>query len=157
MKCVVGGHGVAQRLTGGSARDAERSDGGMSDGAHAVLECHGLRKRFGDFLAVNDGGTPTEPADIRDLMRLMIPAMRADLRASRRDLPDARPLTCPIRAYGGSDDSLASPRWLARWSPTQRFSLRTFAGGHFYLTSNSRALVQDIASNLWIDTWQATA
>lgn len=53
------------------------------------------------------GRTPTEVVDIRDLMRLMIPTLRADLRATRHDMPDQRPLTCPIRAYGGFADSLA--------------------------------------------------
>ncbi len=96
------------------------------------------------------GGTPTDLVDIRDLMRLMIPTLRADLRATREDITDGRPLACPIRAYGGSDDSLAGTAWLERWShlTTRRFSMRTFAGGHFYLNANSRALVQDIASTV---------
>lgn len=97
------------------------------------------------------GGTPRPLAAIRDLMRLMLPTLRADLRLSARYHPAPRSrLTCPIRAYGGADDPVANPMWLERWSQftTAPFSMRTFAGGHFYTAVNPHLLIDDIAAQL---------
>jgi medium-chain acyl-[acyl-carrier-protein] hydrolase len=47
----------------------------------------------------------------------------------------AGPLPCPIIVYGGREDSEVTPAELCGWGEqaTERFQLRLFPGGHFFL------------------------
>jgi surfactin synthase thioesterase subunit/glycosyltransferase involved in cell wall biosynthesis len=69
-------------------------------------------------------------------LNAVLPALRADTRLYRHYIyrPEP-PLDCPIRAYGGCDDSNIAADQLEAWAgeTTVSFAIRRFAGGHFYL------------------------
>ncbi|HEX4460901.1 MAG TPA: alpha/beta fold hydrolase [Polyangia bacterium] len=97
------------------------------------------------------GGTPAEVLAHDELMALLLPRLRSDLRACEtyRYRPDA-PLDCPLTALGGHDDRAITPERLAAWASetTAPFALRLFAGGHFFVESARPAVLDFIAATL---------
>lgn len=94
-------------------------------------------------------GTPGEVVANDELMSLLLPILRADLRmlsAYQRLAPDV--LACAVRAYGGAEDQLAAPEWIGRWRWLTRgpFRQRTFPGGHFYLHDRPADLLAELAT-----------
>ncbi len=91
--------------------------------------------------------------DDPDLRDLVLPALLADYAAVetyRR--ADVQPLGCPVVSYAGADDPVVSPADVAGWgdwsaAPTARAGgpdssrggrrHRTFAGGHFFVTTDA--------------------
>ena len=67
---------------------------------------------------------------------MAIAAARIDLQMCATD-EEAEPVTlsCPIHAFGGSDDPLVTDFELDEWRSrtTGEFSVHILAGGHFYL------------------------
>lgn len=63
--------------------------------------------------------------------------------------PDAT-VTCPIAAYIGDDDEIATPEKVKPWAErtTGEFTLREFPGHHFYLGDHLPELVADIEGKL---------
>lgn len=61
-----------------------------------------------------------------------------------------KPLDCPICAYGGLDDACVSKEGLIAWRSESRgaFKLRFFPGGHFFLHTARRSLVEAISRDL---------
>ncbi|MBL8341590.1 MAG: thioesterase [Rubrivivax sp.] len=90
------------------------------------------------FIAAIDqryGGIPAEILQHRDVLELLLPALRADMAAIENHRHEPGPtLPCPIAMFGGHDDTRAGPDLLAPWQEqTQaRTLMRQFAGGHFY-------------------------
>ena len=81
-------------------------------------------------------GIPAEVLDNADLMRVVMPALRADAALYRRYVyTEDVPLGCPIRAYGGAADPNVGREHLEGWAEqtSSSFAVRVFAGGHFYL------------------------
>ncbi len=81
-------------------------------------------------------GTPGEVLDNPELMRLILPALRADANLYRKYVyRPGEPLLLPIHAYGGLSDPNIQREHLERWcEQTEReFSVRLFEGGHFYI------------------------
>jgi surfactin synthase thioesterase subunit len=92
------------------------------------------------------GGLPSAVRAERELLSLLLPAIRADLEALEtwRYLPGP-PLRVPLTAFGGDDDALARGRldgWRAQ--TTRSFALRMFAGDHFFLLGQERAILDEI-------------
>jgi len=110
---------------------------------------------FLDEMQRRYGAIPEAVRREPDLLALLLPTLRADLRAIERyELSASVTLRCPIDVYGGADDQHPLPVQLEGW---QRFGdgpvrLRLFAGDHFYLTAQRDALVRAIA-----DSWSASA
>ncbi len=97
-----------------------------------------FRLSDGDFLsAVNRlGGTPAAVLGQTDLLQLFLPALRADFELNETYLPLAGPaLTCPVSALVGNADPEVEPHELDGWRDVTSgpYSLRIFAGDHFYL------------------------
>ncbi|MEV6118579.1 alpha/beta fold hydrolase [Streptomyces sp. NPDC052109] len=98
------------------------------------------------------GGTPPELLHEGQLLRLMLPTLRADfeLNETYRTLPGPR-LRCPVAAYMGTADPEVDRAGLLAWGEetTAEFTMRVFAGGHFYLKDEAdevrAALRQDLA------------
>ncbi|MGW1074007.1 thioesterase II family protein [Streptomyces sp. NPDC002537] len=89
-------------------------------------------------------GIPDSIWDDPDMMRIMLPALRADFHAYEHYRWPERPrLSCPVSAFGGTDDILVPTDSLAAWGDltTGDCRVRKFDGGHFYLT-DARAEVQ---------------
>lgn len=90
------------------------------------------------------GGTPTLVLENRELMDLIVPALRADLEINDMYRSSADPvLTCPLTAVGGNEDDEALPHELEAWSPytSNSFELHTFKGNHFFPFNESRPAV----------------
>jgi surfactin synthase thioesterase subunit/glycosyltransferase involved in cell wall biosynthesis len=99
-------------------------------------------------------GVPKEVLDNPELLRVTMPALRADTDLYRNYVyKEESPLDCPIRAYGGSDDPNVKREHLEAWAKqtTSSFSLQIFPGGHFFIhTSRGRflgALGKDLAES----------
>jgi len=98
-------------------------------------------------------GLPAEVLNNEDLLRVVLPALRADTALYRNYIyTEQPPLDCPIRAYGGSEDPNIRREHLEAWAcqTTGDFALRVLPGGHFFLeTSRAEflaALSQDLAA-----------
>ncbi|GGM17484.1 MULTISPECIES: thioesterase II family protein [Micromonospora] len=85
------------------------------------------------------GGTDPRLLDDRQALRAVLPTMRNDYRAidAYRLAPDAVPLRTPIHAHVGDSDPEVLPEEAEAWRghTTGPFDLRTYPGGHFYLSS----------------------
>ncbi|MET8560890.1 alpha/beta fold hydrolase [Streptomyces flaveolus] len=99
------------------------------------------------FLAevIRLGGTSPDIREERELLRVMLPALRADFTAAEtyRHRPGGLPLPIPIAVYAGSEDMTLVQRHLDDWRRLTRVPVvrhRRFPGDHFYLDAG-RALV----------------
>ncbi|XVQ85647.1 thioesterase II family protein [Microbispora siamensis] len=89
------------------------------------------------------GGMPAGVVSDDELMRLLLPALRADftLWEGYRHRQDP-PLPTPITALGGAADDRAPAESLRAWRDhtTAAFTTRLFDGGHFYLNDSAAEL-----------------
>jgi medium-chain acyl-[acyl-carrier-protein] hydrolase len=92
-------------------------------------------------------GTPREILDNPELLRLMIPLLRADFAACETyQYRPEPPLTCPMSLFGGSQDQDISQQDLEAWRrhTTKTFKLHMIPGDHFYLITARDSLVQEL-------------
>lgn len=94
------------------------------------------------------GGIRPELLQHPDVMALLMPALRADIRALDRHCP-AHPRTalpCPITAMGGDADAVTPAEHLEAWRPltTARFASRLYPGDHFYLEPRRTDVLADL-------------
>jgi medium-chain acyl-[acyl-carrier-protein] hydrolase len=97
------------------------------------------------------GGLPEEVLRSPDLLRLLLPRMRADLAVTGTyAYPPRPPLTCPITAFGGSGDDIVSVASVEAWRAhtTGAFRCEIFPGGHFFLGDQAAALMSRIGEAL---------
>ncbi|WP_203897806.1 thioesterase II family protein [Virgisporangium aliadipatigenens] len=92
------------------------------------------------------GGLPLM-LDNPQLLRLVLPVVRADMRLTETIVGVAQPVCTPILAVRGTADVRVSAEELANWRTmtTGAFSVREFPGGHFYFEDDAESLVQEIA------------
>jgi surfactin synthase thioesterase subunit/glycosyltransferase involved in cell wall biosynthesis len=96
-------------------------------------------------------GLPAGVLDNPNLLRLIMPVLRADTRLYRNYIytpEDALPV--PIFAYGGASDPNVRPEHLEAWrtQTTAGFTHREFPGGHFYLQSSRDAFLEALKADL---------
>ncbi|XP_054911267.1 S-acyl fatty acid synthase thioesterase, medium chain isoform X2 [Poeciliopsis prolifica] len=108
----------------------------------------------GEFLRwlASVGGTPPELLANPDVVRLFLPALKADLRVVenyRRSEPDAPVLSCPVTCFDGKEDV---PHDLQAWRNVTSgdFTVKMFDGAHFYLkdAGNEKILLDFITNTL---------
>jgi medium-chain acyl-[acyl-carrier-protein] hydrolase len=90
------------------------------------------------------GGTPAEVLNNRELMALILPALRADIRLAESFLRPAGPaFSCPLLALAGQDDPFALPSDVQAWRSvtTGRFRFECFEGGHFFTMRHRDAIL----------------
>jgi len=96
-------------------------------------------------------GTPREVVAHRELMELLLPALRADftLCDTYTYVPDA-PLECPIAALSGTDDAIATPEHIEPWreQTSAVFKMHAFAGGHFFVNTLQQSVIKTVAEEL---------
>jgi pyochelin biosynthetic protein PchC len=96
-------------------------------------------------------GTDARLLDDEELMRMVLPAIRADYRAveTHTYLPGP-PLRCPVTALTGADDLKVSAQDAAAWREhtSAEFDLVTFDGGHFFLTDRQQQVAEVITAAL---------
>lgn len=101
-------------------------------------------------------GTPKEALASEELVRMLLPVLRADTTLYRNYVyvPEA-PLEIPISAFGGVEDPNVPVEGLEEWraeTSAGEFAVRLFAGGHFYLNSDRDAVFKAIREELkWPD------
>lgn len=92
--------------------------------------------QFIDAVDATYGGIPAAVRAEPELLALMLPALRADLRASEgyRAHPAPR-LACPLRVCYGTEDPAVDVDSLGAWAEltTGATTLDPYPGGHFYL------------------------
>ncbi|MEU9510235.1 alpha/beta fold hydrolase [Micromonospora sp. NPDC048170] len=97
------------------------------------------------------GGTPPEVFDSAELLELMLPILRADLRMveNHRFTPGAT-VRCPLVAYGSVDDPDATAPAIAGWADLTEgaFESRMFPGDHFYFQQHPEAIAVDLTRRL---------
>lgn len=92
-------------------------------------------------------GAPAEALAHEDLMEVMLPIVRADLKlAETWSFSPAGPLSVPVALLGGLRDPLVPPAEIELWRP--RFAAeverRGYPGDHFYLLEEEEALLDDL-------------
>jgi medium-chain acyl-[acyl-carrier-protein] hydrolase len=110
-----------------------------------LLQC--LNERY-------DGSVPREVLESPELRALLVPALRADLAALETYRHQDQPaLECPITAFGGTDDLTLTNEALQDWRlhTSQAFRHRSVRGGHFYLQSARRQVIDAICEDLLAD------
>lgn len=96
-------------------------------------------------------GLPQPLLDHDELMRLLLPTMRADLRlVEMYQYREESPLTCPITAYAGRDDPMIVREEVMGWAHQTAgpFAAQFFAGGHFFLAEQRSLLLDSIGKRL---------
>ncbi len=96
-------------------------------------------------------GIPRQVLDHPELMRVILPALRADTALYRNYVyEEEEPLSCSIRAYGGADDPNVTAGHLEAWKEqtTSSFSMRMFNGGHFFTDTARSAFLAALAGDL---------
>src|SRR5207249_732249 len=90
------------------------------------------------------GGTPQAILQHTELMKVMLPILRADLTLCETYVYTPEPpLNCPIAVFGGEQDSMVSTQELQKWhDQTQSaFTLHMLPGDHFFLHSQQHLLL----------------
>lgn len=96
-------------------------------------------------------GIPSEIVNNREMLDLVLPALRADLALDETyTYTPEPPLDCPILALGGREDPEVSFSDLAQWQThtRSRFSLKTFPGGHFFLQTSPEPFASELSAYL---------
>jgi medium-chain acyl-[acyl-carrier-protein] hydrolase len=97
------------------------------------------------------GGIPAAVLENRELLDLMLPCLRADMRAFETyEFRSEAPLGTPISAFGGLADALITQTELDGWSAqtSEAFTLRMFDGGHFFVQDHRDAFVATVLTDL---------
>ncbi|MCZ1012581.1 alpha/beta fold hydrolase [Streptomyces lydicus] len=91
------------------------------------------------------GGTPEAVLAQPELMRLVMPSLRADFAmVESYDHRSEPPLDVPILALSGTEDDRASMERMAGWAAqtTASFAARPVRGGHFFVDTETVAVTR---------------
>jgi surfactin synthase thioesterase subunit len=97
------------------------------------------------------GGTPQSILEHAELMKMILPIMRADFELCETyEYASESPFDCSITAIGGQEDTLVSVQELEAWHVQTRssFGLSLFPGDHFFLQNQQDKLLQALAREL---------
>jgi surfactin synthase thioesterase subunit len=80
----------------------------------------------------------------------ILPTLRGFKAISNYDCAPEATVSCPIAAYLGDDDEVATAEKVSPWSErtTSEFTMREFTGHHFYLEDHLPELVADIEAKI---------
>ncbi|MFI8952064.1 thioesterase II family protein [Streptomyces sp. NPDC053750] len=96
-------------------------------------------------------GTDTQVLGDPEILRMILPAVRADYRAAEtyRWTPGPR-LSCPVFALTGDADPQVTLEEARAWGEhtTGSFTLEAFPGGHFFLNSQAARVMSSIKAHL---------
>lgn len=96
-------------------------------------------------------GTPEEVLQHAELMKLLIPVLRADFAVNETyNYTEEEPLDVGISAFGGLGDEEVTREDLASWRDQTRgrFRLRMLPGDHFFLHSAKDLITEAVARDL---------
>ena len=127
---------------------------GGSDAPHAPHPSLGLYNLDDDaFVAAIRalGGTPDEVFEHAELLKLLLPILRADFELLDGYRSSAHPpLDCPLVTYQGDSDSELTHAGMAAWAElsTGPHTARHFAGGHFFFVDDPDLLARRLAADV---------
>ncbi|MEU5599323.1 alpha/beta fold hydrolase [Streptomyces sp. NPDC020298] len=96
-------------------------------------------------------GTDAQVLGDDEIMRMILPAIRADYRAAETYRWTAGPpLACPVTVLTGDTDPHVTDEEARAWArhTTGTFELKVYPGGHFYLNSQAGAVIALIDKTL---------
>ncbi len=81
----------------------------------------------------------------------ILPTLRGLKAIANYNCPPEVTLSCPIHAFYGDDDEIATAAKVTPWSErtTAGFTTREFKGHHFYLNDHLGDLVPDVEQKIW--------
>lgn len=122
----------------------------------AKLWLAGFESMSDDELAIeisNLNGTPAEVFEDADLLKLVLPGLRADLSllASYRYQPGP-PLDCPATVFGGDRDPVVPADSLGEWGEltTADVQVTVLSGDHFFVHTARAELLAAISRRLGV-------
>lgn len=148
--------GVARRLAAASKTPIALFVSGRNAPAFGATtpDLHHLPDHeFVEQIIERYGGIPEEILAEPDLLELLLPALRADVRALETSTYRAAdPLDCPITAFHGDGDRTLDADGMAAWGDETRrkFRLRALPGGHFFIETAAARLLQLLGDELAI-------
>lgn len=95
-------------------------------------------------------GTTLAP-EMMDIVRLMLPTLRADIQLiESHTYRDEAPLDLPITAFAGIDDPAIPVSEVRQWGrhAIEHFTFRSFPGGHFFHTETPNAFLRSLTDTL---------
>jgi medium-chain acyl-[acyl-carrier-protein] hydrolase len=139
--------------TGGPAPLALFASGARPPHRIQVRTLYNLSDRSLCAWLIAVGGMPPSLLEDHELAAAVLPTVRADLLLLTDPSVPRPPLTFPVRAYVGADDSEAPMEVAEEWRlhTSGTFSLRTFRGGHFFLRAQHREILADVGRHLRSD------
>jgi surfactin synthase thioesterase subunit len=80
----------------------------------------------------------------------VLPTLRSISAIANYDCPAGVTVSCPIYAFVGDNDPIATSENLIAWSKhtSSDFAVRVFSGGHHYINDNLPELVSDIETKI---------
>jgi medium-chain acyl-[acyl-carrier-protein] hydrolase len=106
---------------------------------------------FLEEIRVRYDGIPAEVLAEEELLKLVLPVMRADvLVLESHPYAEEPPLDCALSCFGGEQDRHTRRDDLEAWREQTRgpFTLRTFPGGHFFIESAREAVLRALSEDL---------
>lgn len=96
-------------------------------------------------------GIPRQIAEDPELLAYFLPVIRADLALlSSYPAQKHEPLDCPITAFGGETDPRITPDEIQHWREltSSSFNHRIFAGGHFFIASERKLVLDAVTTTI---------
>lgn len=90
------------------------------------------------------GGIPQVVLENKELLELMLPALRADFSVYETyDYKDAAPLRCPMSVFGGTADRFVSATEVEQWRQhtSAAFQHTMLAGDHFFIQQHRNTVL----------------
>ncbi len=105
-------------------------------------------EEFLEFFLDRSNGIPDEVLLSEEMMRMILPILKADL-GLMESFPltyGCDPLPIPITAFGGIEDEMVVPQDIAKWEnyTTASYTRVMFPGGHYFIHTSHDALLQHV-------------
>lgn len=97
------------------------------------------------------GGIPQAVLNEPELMALFLPVLRADFRMLETyKYPERDPLSCPITAVGGTQDSMVPPEAIHGWRAhtTGEMGAHFVDGAHFFIQTHQARFIELLSAEL---------
>jgi medium-chain acyl-[acyl-carrier-protein] hydrolase len=115
------------------------------------IHCYQLSEPIFLKAVSNLNGLPGEFVANKELVRLMMPTLRADFEAVETyTYTDEEPLECAISAFGGTDDYSVTSNELMAWrnQTTSTFRYHLLPGDHFFIHSHQATVLKLISQEI---------